>query len=150
MDILDIIKADHRQVETLFSEIESTENPQKLYECFNQLYQALNVHVEVEEQTFYPAIRNCQDVDKLVDEAHKEHNQAKQILEDVSSFSPTSTEFKAKIRDLKQAVQHHVEEEENEIFPQVRKCMNEQEREKLGNEFEAAKSKVESEMSVAT
>jgi hemerythrin superfamily protein len=79
MDVLELIKADHRLVESLFSEIEKTDNTHKLYDSFNQLYEALNLHAEVEEQVFYPAIRDRQNAKKLVDEAQKEHNEAKQI-----------------------------------------------------------------------
>lgn len=137
MDILELIKAEHRQVETLFSKIESTDEPQKLYECFNQLYNGLNVLAEFEEQTFYPAIRHCQDIEKLIDAAQKKHDEAKQILEELESFSPTSAEFKQKIGELKQVIQHYVQKEEDEVFSQVRECMSKEEREQLGKEFEA-------------
>lgn len=150
MDVLDLIEADHRQVETLFSEIESTDETQKLYECFNQLYNALNVQVEVKEQTFYPAIRHCQNTDELVDAAQQEHEAAKQMLEELASLSPTSAEFKQKIGELKRAVQHHLQKEENEVFSQVRECMSQEEREQLGSEFEVVKSKLQSEMSFAS
>ncbi len=150
MDILELIKADHRLVESLFLEIENAEDTHKLYDSFNQLYEALNVHAEVEEQVFYPAIRDRQDTENLVDEAQKEHNEAKQMLEDVSFLSPTSVEFKAKIRELKQAIQHHIQKEENEVFSQVHQCMSQEERSQLGSEFEVVKSKLQTEISVAT
>lgn len=150
MDVLDLIKAEHRQVETLFSEIESADETHKLYQCFNQLFNALNIHAEVEEQTFYPAIRHCQDTEELVDAAQEDHDEAKEILEELESLSPTSAEFKQKIRELKQVIQQHVQEEENEVFSQVRECMSLKEREQLCNEFEAAKSKLQSEMSLAS
>jgi iron-sulfur cluster repair protein YtfE (RIC family) len=150
MDVLELIKADHCLVESLFSEIENAEDTHKLYDSFNQLYEALNVHTEVEEQVFYPAIRNSIDIENLVDAAQKEHNEAKQMLEDVSSLSPTSAEFKAKIRELKQAIQHHIQEEENEVFSQVLQCMSQEERSQLGSEFEVVKSKLQTEISVAT
>ncbi len=142
MDVLELIKADHRLVETLFSEIEKTDDTHKLYDSFNQLYEALNVHAEVEEQVFYPAVRDRQDTEKLVDEAHKEHEEAKQMLEDVSSLSPTSAEFKAKIRELKQTMQHHIQEEENEVFSQVRQCMSDKKLEQLGNQLRETKANV--------
>lgn len=142
MDVLELIKADHRRVETLFSEIESTDEPHKLYECFNQLYNALNVHAEVEEQTFYPAIRRrCQDTEGLVDAAQDAHDQAEQMLEELESFSPTSAEFKQKIGELKQVIQRHMHSEENQVFSQVRECMSEEEREHMGREFEAVRFK---------
>lgn len=150
MDVLELIKADHRLLEALFSEVQNADDTHKLYDSFNQLYEALNVHTEVEEQVFYPAIRACQDTGRLVDGAQKEHNEAKQMLEDVSSFSPTSAEFKAKIWELKQAIQHHIQEEEDEVFSQVLQCMSEEEREQLGSEFELVKSKLQTEISVAT
>jgi 50S ribosomal subunit-associated GTPase HflX len=150
MDVLELIKAEHRLVESLFSEIENAEDTHKLYDSFNQLYEALNVLAEVEKQVFYPAIRNCIDIENLVDAAQKEQNEAKQMLEDVSSLSPTSAEFKAKIRDLKQAIQHHIQEEENEVFSQVLQCMSQEERSQLGSEFEVVKSKLQTEISVAT
>lgn len=150
MDVLELIKADHRLVESLFSEIEKTDNTHKLYDSFNQLYEALNLHAEVEEQVFYPAIRDRQNAEKLVNEAQKEHNEAKQMLEDVSSLSPTSAEFKAKISELRQAIHAHIQKEENEVFSQVHQCMSEEEREQLGSEFELVKSKLQTEISVAT
>ena len=150
MDVLKLIKADHRQVETLFSVIESTDDPHKLYECFNRLYNTLNLHAEAKEQSFYPAIRHCQDIERLVNAAQSEHDEAKQILEELESFSPTSAEFKQKIGELKRVIQHHVQEEENKIFSQVLNCMSQEEREQLGKEFEAVKGKLQSEMSVAS
>ena len=148
MDVLELIKADHRQVETLFSEIESTDDTHKLYECFNQLYNALNINAEVKEQIFYPAIRHCQGTEELVSAAQEEHEKVKQMLEELESLSPTSAEFKQKIGELKRMIQYHMQSEENEVFSQVRECMSQQEREQLGKEFAAVKSKLQSEMSV--
>lgn len=151
MDVLDLIKTEHRQIETLFSEVESTDNPHKLYECFNQLFNGLNLYAEVEEQTLYPAIRrHGQDTKELVDAAQQDHHKAKQILEELEYLSPTSREFKQKIAELKQVIQHHVQEEENVVFDQVRECMSQEDREQLGSEFKAVKSKLQSEMSVAS
>ena len=148
MDVLEIIRADHRLIESLFSQIEQTNDNYKLYECFNQLYEALNVHAEVEEQVFYPAIRNCQGTNELLDDAQKEHEEARQILEELGSLSPTKDEFKQKIATLKQVIQHHVQQEENEVFSKVRACMNEEERSQIGSKFATVKSKLQSEISV--
>lgn len=147
MDVLDLIKTEHRQVASLFSEIESTDHTHKLYECFNQLYNSLSINAEVKSQIFYPAIRSCQGAEQLVDAAQKEHEEIKQMLEELESFSPTSAEFKQKILELKQVVQRHTQEEENRVFSQVRECMNQKQREQLASEFQAVKSKLQSEMS---
>ncbi len=150
MDVLELIKADHRSIEKLFSEIEKTEDTHKLYDCFNKLYQSLRVHTEVEEQSFYPVVGDRQDTQNLINVAQKEHDEVKQMLEDVSSFSPTSPQFKAKIQELKQAFQHHVSEEENEVFAKVSQYISPEEREQLSNEFTSLKQKLQTEMSVAT
>ena len=78
----------------------------------------------------------------------KEHEEAKQILEELGSLSPTKDEFKQKIATLKQVIQHHVQEEENEVFSKVRACMNEEERSQIGSKFATVKSKLQSEISV--
>jgi len=145
MDILDLIRKDHRQIANLFSELERTGNTQKLYGYFNQLYEEISLHTEVEEKIFYPVISNYQNTERLLDEAQKEHNEIKQMLEDIESFSPISEEFKQKLSELKQAIKHHVQEEENEVFTQVQEWMSKAEREQLGNEFEAVKSQQQSE-----
>jgi len=148
MDILDLIKKDHRKLASLFSQIETTDDTQKLYGCFNQLYEEISLHTEVEEQTFYRAVRDCHDTSHLVDEAQAEHDAAKHLLEEIEDLSPTSMEFKAKINELKQVIEHHVQEEENILFSQVLQCLSQEERSQLGNEFEAVKSHLQSEMSV--
>ena len=150
MDVLDLIRAEHSRVKTLFLEIESTDDPRKLYDCFNQLYNALNVHAEAEEHIFYQAIRDCQGTDELVDAAQRDHEEAKQMLEDLASLSPTSVEFKQKIGQLKQVIQLHVQEEENEMFSQARECISQEGREQLAKEFEAVRSKLQVEITVAS
>ncbi len=147
MDILDLIKKDHCQVETLFKEIENSNNNQELYDRFNELYKEINLHAKVEEQTFYPAICEYEDNNQLVNEAQKEHDEAKELLEEIASLSPASTEFEKKIRQLKEAIQHHVQEEEKEMFSLVSECMSAEEREQLGREFTASKSQLQNEIS---
>jgi hemerythrin superfamily protein len=147
MDILNEIKKDHRKIETLFSIIESTDDTQELYQCFNQLYEEISIHTEAEEKIFYPAIRDSSsDCEYLVDTSYTEHDKAKQLLEEIESFSPTSAEFKAKVRELKQAIQHHIQEEETKVFLQASKFISQEEQIQLANQFLAMKSKLQSEM----
>ncbi|MFB2918888.1 MULTISPECIES: hemerythrin domain-containing protein [Aerosakkonema] len=149
MDAVELIKADHRQVEKLFSKIEKTEDPDKLYEYFNELYAELNVHAQAEELTLYPAMRDHQEIEDLVEEAEEEHDEAKILLEEIKSLSPSSPEFKKKIRQLKQAVLHHVEEEESEVLPQVSEYMSEAELNQVAKEFQDTKSRLQDDISEA-
>lgn len=150
MDIFELIKADHRKVESLFSKIEDTKNSKKLDEYFKQLYKELNIHAQVEELTFYPTMRDNEGTQELVDEAEEEHVEVKVMLEQIKSLDSTSSEFTAKISELKEAVGHHVQEEENEVFPKVRQCINEEELEQLATEFQEVKNKLNDEMSVTS
>lgn len=150
MDIFELIQADHRKVESLFSEIESTDSAKKLQTLFNQLYTDLNVHAKAEELTFYPTMLNYEGTEDQVAEAEEEHTEAKELLEELKSLSPTSSEFKAKIRELKEAVQHHVEEEESEIFATISEKVGKEELKELAKEFQEAKSKLQKEMAAAS
>lgn len=146
MDIFELLKADHRKVEALFSEIEKTDNAEKLYKSFNQLYKELNVHSQAEELTFYPALRECEGTEDMLEEAEAEHVEAEELLEEIKKLSPTSSEFKNKMIELKEAVQHHVQEEESEIFSKVRQCLKPQALKQIEREFKQTKSKLEEEI----
>ena len=140
-DILSLIEAEHRQVEKLFAEAEKAKGA-KLVEQFNQIYIALNLHARTEELVFYPALRDYEETEQYVEEAEEEHEEVSVILEEIKVLKPTDPEFKEKMSELKEAVEHHVEEEESEIFSAVRECMSEKELSELGQEFQEAKAKL--------
>lgn len=150
MNVIEIIKSDHRKVESLFSEMEKAKSSKKMQELFEQIYTELTVHAKVEELTLYPSMRNYDETHDMVDEAEEEHTEAKVLLEELKSMNPGEPDFKAKIEELKEAVQHHVEEEESEILPSVIDSMDEQEMKELAKEFKSAKSKLEKGMSAAS
>ncbi|OKH32290.1 hemerythrin [[Phormidium ambiguum] IAM M-71] len=150
MNVIELIKSDHRKVESLFSEIEKTEDSKKRQVLFDQIYTELTLHAKVEELTLYPSMRDYDETHDMVDEAEEEHTEAKELLEEIKSMSPSDPNFPAKIEELKEAVQHHVEEEENEILPSVSDSMDEQEMKELAKEFKEAKSKLEKETSAAS
>lgn len=149
MDVFELIAADHRKVEELFSALESADDPAQLYDCFNKLYQEFNLHAQTEELVFYPAMREYKETNQFVEEAETEHVEAKELLEEIQYLSPESPEFKAKIKALKEAVQHHVQEEENEILPKVRQCFKGKELNQITQEFEQTKSKLEEDMAAS-
>ncbi|MBV9388990.1 MAG: hemerythrin domain-containing protein [Chroococcidiopsidaceae cyanobacterium CP_BM_ER_R8_30] len=148
MDILDLIKNEHRWIEALFLEIEAANDTAKLYNSFNQLAEEINLHAEIEAQIFYPVLRQWGSENKLIDTAQGEHDEVRQTLEEIETLSPTSEEFQAQIQALKQLFQHHIQEEENELFSQVRQHISEAKRRQMASEFAAAKSKLASDTSV--
>ncbi|MDZ8227339.1 MULTISPECIES: hemerythrin domain-containing protein [unclassified Nostoc] len=140
-DILSLIEAEHRQVEKLFAGAEKAKGA-KLVEQFNQIYIALNLHARTEEIVFYPALRDYEQTEQYVEEAEEEHEEVSVILEEIKALKPTDPEFKEKMSELKEAVEHHVEEEESEIFSAVRECMSAEELTELGQEFQETKAKL--------
>jgi hemerythrin superfamily protein len=147
-DILSLIAADHRTVEQLFEKLQKANNTQ-IYNCFNQIYQVLNLHTRAEELVFYPALQKYEETKKYVEEAEEKHAKATGILEEMQEIKPTDAEFKTKMYELKKAFKHHVEEEENKIFSAVRACMSYQQLTKLAQEFQAAKARIELEVQSA-
>lgn len=148
-DILTLIEADHRKVDQLFEEIESSKGAKKIQDCFNQIYKELTLHAQAEELVFYPAMREYEETEEYIEEAEEEHNSAKILLEQIKSLKPGDDEFKTKLQHLMEAIKHHVEEEENEIFSAVRECMDEEELQQLGTEFQSSKAKLESQVEAA-
>lgn len=146
VNIQDIIRADHNKVNVLFTQIDSTNDPQKLQEYFGQLYKDLYVHSVAEEEVVYPAVRSFYN---NVQELYDEQAQMKVMLKQIQSLNPTSPEFKSEVRRLRDAVMDHVREEENTMFAAIRNNCNDQQKEQLATQFKTAKSRLQQEMARA-
>jgi hemerythrin superfamily protein len=130
VDALKLLKQQHEEAKSLFKKIEGAEEDQK-QELFDRLADALAVHATIEEKHFYPATKNAR-TEELLQEAVEEHLGAKRIIADLLEMSPSDAQFDAKVKVLKEMVEHHVEEEEEELFPKVKKMLSEDELEDLG------------------
>lgn len=142
-NILTLIESEHREAEKLFDEIENSEDAKKKQKSFEKLYQELNLHAQVEEFVFYPAMREYKETAKYIEEAEQEHNSVKILLEQMKALKPKDAEFETKLTHLKESVTHHVEEEEGEIFDAVRQCMDEKQLQELAQSFKETKSRLE-------
>jgi hemerythrin superfamily protein len=135
MRVTTILKKDHRVVSGLIMTLEMTPkfNGKVRKSIFNQIYTNLMAHATAEEEVFYPAVRNIafgQSQD--VDEAYKEHGVVKDLLKRMSNMDPMSDEFDSELAELKSNVQHHVEEEEGEIFELCENRMSEEQLREIG------------------
>jgi len=119
MSAIDILEADHREVEELFEEYEKVEDPSDKEQLAVQICKALQVHTQLEEEIFYPATREAIENPELIDEAIVEHASAKQLIGEIESMKPEEELYDAKLKVLQEQVVHHVEEEEGELFPEV-------------------------------
>lgn len=149
MNVQDVIRADHAKVNTLFTELLQSDDPQKIQEYFGQIYKDLTVHSEAEEEVVYPKVRSFYG-DSDTQELYDEQGEIKQILEDIKATSPSSSEFKDKIRKLMDVVGDHIRQEESTMFAAIRDNMNSDQSEQLATEFKAAKSKLQDKISTAS
>ena len=130
MDAIELLKTQHLEVKGLFKRMEKAEEDEK-QDLFEQLADALAVHTAIEEKHFYPATRNAR-TEELLQEALEEHLSAKQLIADLMEMSADDPQFDAKLSVLEEQIDHHLEEEEKELFPKVRKMLAKEELEDLG------------------
>jgi hemerythrin superfamily protein len=121
MNAIDLLKKDHRTVSALFEQFENAEDGEKVG-LTQQICTELTIHAEVEEKLFYPAARKAldEDGDDLIDEAAVEHRSLKMLIGEIDGSSPSDKLFDANVTVLKEYVEHHVKEEENEMFPKLK------------------------------
>lgn len=118
---LTLLRADHTEVQDLFDKYEKTRSADRKAALAEQICNELTVHAQIEEEIFYPAVREAIRDTDLLDEAEVEHAGAKSLIAQIEGGSPADELFDAKVKVLGEYVKHHVKEEQNELFPKVRK-----------------------------
>ena len=140
MDAFELLKADHKKVAELFDLLETASGKRKL-DVFKQIKGELDVHAHIEEKIFYPAIEKPEKTHDLTLEAYEEHKVVKTLLGELASAKSATDEWQAKAKVLRENVEHHVKEEENELFPKSDDVLSDEEIEDLGNRMEAEKAR---------
>ena len=120
-DAVALLKADHRAVEKLFGDFEKAKDESRKAQLAEQICLELRVHTQIEEELVYPASREFLKDDDIVNEALVEHQSAKDLIEQIEGMEPSDEMFDAKVTVLQEMIEHHVEEEEKEYFPQLQK-----------------------------
>ncbi len=141
-DAIDLLKKDHRKVEGLFQKVKANEDGNNL-STFKRIKAELDAHAHIEEKIFYPHLmkKGDEELQKIVREGIEEHRQAKTLLAELANMTGTSETFKARIKVLMEDIEHHVQEEEGEMFPMVRDQIDGKTMEKLGARMQAEKTK---------
>lgn len=140
MDAFSLLKADHRKVEDLFGQLESARGQAKL-RVFQQIKTELDLHTHIEETIFYPALEKPKQTHDLTMEAYEEHNVVKKLLQELSRARTPSEEWEAKAKVLQENVEHHVEEEEGELFQKATAALSDEDLETLGEQMESEKAR---------
>jgi hypothetical protein len=140
MDAFSLLKADHRKVEELFSQLESASGQAKM-RVFEQIKMELELHTHIEETIFYPALEEPKQTHDLTMEAYEEHDVVKKLLQELSRARTPNEAWEAKAKVLQENVEHHVEEEEGELFEKAEAALSEEDLETLGEQMESEKAR---------
>lgn len=147
MDAITLLKKDHRTVEGLFKRFEKLGDRAKKgkQDVVERIIKELSVHAAIEEAVLYPAIRSAIDdkkIDELVLESLEEHHVAKWTLSELDGMTPEHERFDAKVTVLIDNVRHHVEEEEQELFPKMARAFGKERLRELGDALAEAEKMV--------
>lgn len=119
-DAIKLLKSDHKEVEAMFKQYAKLEEDAEKQELADEICLALTVHAQIEEEIFYPAARAGLEDEDLLDEAEVEHASAKQLIAEILAMKAGDRLFDAKVTVLGEYINHHVQEEEEEMFPESR------------------------------
>lgn len=140
MNAFQLLKNDHQIVSGLFDQIESASGPAKT-QLFNRLKSELDVHALIEEKIFYPALENKKESREITLEAYEEHKVVKDLLAELANGSSADEEWDAKLKVLRENVDHHVDEEEGELFDKANDVLSDEDLERIGEDMEAEKAR---------
>ena len=141
MDAIELLTEQHQEVADLFEQLESAKDPSGKWRLFEEIADKLAVHATIEERHFYPAVKERRTEDILL-ESLEEHLAIKRVLADLLALGGPAETFEAKIKVLKETVEHHVEEEQTDLFPKVKKLLDKETREALAQEMTATQEEL--------
>ena len=141
MNAINLLTRDHSTVKKLFRQIENGGSLEEKLELFRKIQKELTVHTKIEEEIFYPALKaiGTEEAREYYEEAQEEHAEAKKILRELSRLDPSDEHFLLNLGKLIQGVEHHAKEEEEGMFPVIRKRIPKNHLETLGAEMEERK-----------
>jgi hemerythrin superfamily protein len=148
MDALTLLKEDHQKVKKIMGELEATteRGVKTREELFTKLVSELTVHEKIEEQIFYPRVKDqatTKKVEEMIDESFEEHHFVDTVKEEIQDTPFDSEKWAAKFKVMKENIEHHAfEEEEGKLFPQVKKIFDADELEQMGTEMQELKQQL--------
>ena len=140
MNAIELLKADHDKVDLLFQKVKATEGSDH-QAVFEKIKEELEIHTHIEETIFYPKIKEEPELEDIVLEGIEEHHQVKIFLRELADLADDSEKFEPKLKVLMEDVEHHVMEEEGEMFPKVKEIFDEATLDELGAQMQEEKQK---------
>jgi hemerythrin superfamily protein len=139
MDAFRLLKQDHEKVKGLFAQFEAASTSQEQKRLFAQIKSELELHTRIEEKAVYPLLKEQAQTKEKTDEALQEHHVVKTLLQEATGVNPEGDAFPAKVKVMRENVEHHVQEEEGEMFPLAQKILSAQQQQQIAREIEAMK-----------
>lgn len=132
MDCFTLLKQDHDEVTQLLKQCREASANGGGTEVFRTLARNIAVHSKLEETLFYPRFSDEEELSALIEESYDEHSGVEDLLEEMAEMSPDDEDWEATLEDLKEAIEHHVKEEEHQVFPKASKILSKEEAAELG------------------
>ena len=144
MNAIALLEEDHRKMKKLLSELESTteRGVKTREELFATVKDELTVHETIEEEIFYPALKEHPKTKEITLEAYEEHHVVDMVMAEIEGVPYDDERWGAKFKVMKENIEHHIEEEEKEMFKQARQAFEEDELEALGERMKARKDQM--------
>jgi len=139
MKAFEVLKLDHQELKELFDAAGQALDAVELEQLFNKIARQLELHAHMEETIFYPALKRYNPLKDMVVEALAEHEDIEALLKDMDKLDADSEEFESQLEILMASVEHHLAEEEGEMFPKVMECIDATELENLGKHLESVR-----------
>ena len=141
MDAIDYLRRQHHEMERALAQVLDAGNADGMRSRFADVADQLTMHIESEEQVFYPAVK-AQRTEDILLESLEEHLSLKRLLSDLLEMEPGDKTFEAKFKVLKEQAEHHHKEEEEHLFPKVGKLLDAGRRASLGDQMQALQTKL--------
>ena len=145
-DIYAHLRREHEHVTQLFDQIEDCDDDTELHQLFGQLKREMLTHAKAEERVFYSALQNDEDADELITDAITEHQEAERYLQELESMPFGTEEWLDTLQQLRATFEHHVEEEESEIFDTAQDLLTPDEAAQMAREMEREEQRVQQEL----
>lgn len=140
MDVLKLLKDEHDDVKAVFKKLEKAEGATAT-RLWDQLKSMLTLHEEMEETLFYPPLKEAPPTEDLILESYQEHHVMDVLIDEISQLQPSDETWAPKVKVLQENTEHHIEEEEGDLFPKVRKIWDTAKREQIGKQMQEMKER---------
>ena len=144
MNPFELLKEDHRKVADLMEKLEKTteRGVKTREELFAKIQEELEIHAHIEETILYPVLQKEKEAEDITREAYEEHKVVKTLLAELATLNKDDEQWLPKFTVLKENVEHHVEEEEGEMFKEARKALKKEELDQLGDQMNEEKTRM--------